>query len=69
MAQPPQGEWVNFAQLKENISFSQLLSHFDLAKGLSQKGEDLEGSCPICKCHSGERDTVGEFRNRVSQSL
>jgi len=48
MAQQSPADWVNFAQLKEKISFPQLLEHFDLAKGLSQEDEELQGSCPIC---------------------
>ena len=48
MAQSPQTDWVNFAQLKEKISFPQLLAHFDLANRLSQGEEELRGPCPIC---------------------
>lgn len=48
MAQQSPADWVNFAQLKEKISFPHLLEHFDLAKGLSQEDEELQGSCPIC---------------------
>ena len=43
--------WVNYHELKASVSIPQVLGHYGLLSGMKQRGEVLEGPCPIHKGH------------------
>ena len=49
MAQPRKKRWVDFQELKEHVTFEQVLERLDLLPGLERAGDELRGQCPICK--------------------
>lgn len=38
--------WVNFQQLKQEVSFEEVLGYYGLLEGLHRRGEELVGYCP-----------------------
>jgi hypothetical protein len=49
MAQARGKTWVDFTELKERITFAQVLARLEVQAGLEQAGDELRGPCPICK--------------------
>ena len=40
-------EWVDFKEIKENVSMEEILDHYGLLKGLKRRKDELIGFCPI----------------------
>lgn len=46
MPKKPQN-WVDFKQVKEQVSIEQVLEHYNLIEGLNRKNNNLRGVCPF----------------------
>jgi len=40
-------EWVDFKEIKENVSMEEILDHYGLLEGLKRRKDELIGFCPI----------------------
>lgn len=49
MGEARKKRWVDFQELKDRITFAQVLERLDLLPGLERAGDELRGQCPICK--------------------
>lgn len=49
MAEARKKRWVDFQELKERVTFEQVLERLELLPGLERAGDELRGQCPICK--------------------
>lgn len=54
-------QFVDFKQLKEQVSIRQIIEHYDLLGDFSERGDRLSGCCPFC-------DSDNETTFRVSLS-
>ena len=55
--------FINFKQLKEQVSIKQILKYYSLLDNLTGKGDTLSGYCPVCE---GEADDL--FRVSISKN-
>ena len=46
-----QKRYVDYKQLKEQVTIGMILDHYDLTEGLKKHGDELRGKCPL---HNGE---------------
>ena len=46
--------WVNFKEIKVQVSIADIVDHYGLREQLKQKGSNLTGPCPI---HKGTNPT------------
>jgi len=59
----PRTRWVNYRELKEAVSIEQVLEHYGLLPGLTRRGDNLEGPCPIHGGHSPRQFRVSLKKN------
>lgn len=60
----PNKKWVDYQELKERVSFRELLAHYGLLEDMKEKGDSISGACPI---HKGDNAT--SFRVTPSKGL
>jgi DNA primase len=59
----PRTRWVNYRELKEAVSIEQVLDRYGLLAGLTRRGDNLEGACPIHGGHSPRQFRVRATKN------
>jgi len=59
-------EWVDFKEIKEKVSMEDILSHYELLKGLRRKENELIGFCPI---HDEKRRNKGCFCTNTTKNM
>jgi len=55
MSTQEKSDWVDFAALKQNVSFLTILEHYGVLDRFKRKGDTLTGPCPI---HKGDSKTA-----------
>jgi DNA primase len=55
--------WVDFNEIKENVSMEMVLNHYGLVDKLKKSGKNLVGCCPIHKGSNNRQFSVNLERN------
>jgi DNA primase len=58
----PQG-FVSFAEVKRAVPLESLLVHYELFGGMTEKGQNLVGTCPFCKGKSSRQFQANLVKN------
>ena len=59
----PENQWVDFRQLKEEVTILMVLKHYGILTDLQEKGDKLTGACPIHDGSNNRQFTVTVSKN------